>query len=122
MLHQLRELDVDLARADVAGGEIIHRARQDERPALERECRVDERIVVDIDRVAVIEVAVEPAGERTAGTEAGVEARVIVQRDDAIEIRVAVVGVLDQRIGCVYGVAVEQRSGAKDGVKFGAGN
>ena len=69
---------------------------------------VDQKIVVGVDGAAVVEVAIEEAFGLRADGKAGVDAGVIVGVNDAAEIGVAVIGVLDQDGVGVDGLARER--------------
>ncbi len=58
---------------------------------------VDQRVVRAVDRAVVVQVAVGPPGQVVG--EAGVDRGVVGPVDGAVEVRVAVVGVLDQDVG-----------------------
>src|SRR5688500_17398660 len=81
-----------------------------ERPCLLRiERQVDQRVVVEVDDVVVVEVAVGPAGAR--GAEAEVGARVVVEVDRAVQVRVAVERVAQQCVAVCDGERADRGGG-----------
>src|SRR5204863_9896015 len=60
-------------------------------------------VVIDVDRPVVVEVAVEPASGAQWDVE--IDSAVVVDVDFAVEVGVAAVGVHDQRVAAVDGLA-----------------
>src|SRR5688572_1111564 len=78
--------------------------------ALGVERLVDQRVVVEVDDVVVVEVAVEPPGASVV--EAAVGAGVVVEVHGAVQIGITVEGELDQGVGGRDGSAIEQSAGS----------
>src|SRR5262249_29429830 len=75
-------------------------------------------VVVDVDFPVVIEVAVAPSGQ--ASGDALVDLHIVVDVDLAIEVRVAAVGVHDQRVGACHRLTgPDGRGGGGDALGLG---
>src|SRR4051794_8989995 len=66
--------------------------------ALDRDVAVDDPVIVDVHEPVVVEGAVEPAVDRPGKRGGGVDLAVVVDVDDAVEVRIAAVGVDDEGV------------------------
>src|SRR5437016_855908 len=89
------------------GRRVPVRCDRSERSGLQREDKIDDAVVIDIELAVVVEIAVVPAAD-AAERDVEIDLPVVVDVDLAVEGGVAGPGVFDDDGGGVDGFVVEQ--------------